>query len=125
MAVTFKHKGDFAQTKQFLTRAGKLDIPAIVSAYAQEGVRALAAATPKDSGMTADSWSYDIERSESSWLITWNNNSVNKGFSIAIGIQYGHVTGTGGWREGIDYINPAMAPVFEKIVMEIWKEVTS
>ena len=92
--------------------------------YGREGVSALASATPVDSGETANSWYYEIKYDKGSATITFNNSHINKGVPIAIILQYGHGTGTGGWVEGRDYINPAIQPIFDKIVDEAWKEVT-
>lgn len=91
--------------------------------YGEEGVRALEASTPKDTGLTASSWYYDIEQTRDTVTINWKNRNVNKGVLIAAVIQYGHGTGTGGYVNGIDYINPAMRPVFQKIAEDAWKEV--
>ena len=85
---------------------------------------ALSSATPVDSGETANSWSYEISHSNGSAIITFNNSHINNGVQIAIILQYGHGTGTGGWVEGRDYINPAIQPIFDKIVDAAWKEVT-
>lgn len=92
--------------------------------YGEEGVRALAAGTPRETGMTANSWYYEIEQSKDTITINWKNRNVNKGVLIAAIIQYGHGTGTGGYVEGIDYVNPAMRPVFQKIAEDAWREVT-
>lgn len=123
--ISFSHKGDFSKTMRFLTRAKGMDISAILNRYGQEGVSALASATPIESGQTASSWYYEIERSKSSATITFLNSHVNKGVPIAIILQYGHGTGTGGWVQGRDYINPAVQPIFDKIADEAWKEVTT
>jgi len=92
--------------------------------YGREGVAALASATPIESGETANSWYYEIEHSRGVITITFANSHINKGVPIAIILQYGHGTGTGGWVQGRDYINPAIQPIFDKIANEAWKEVT-
>lgn len=92
--------------------------------YAEEGVRALSRATPKDTGLTANSWSYKIVKEDGRLKIIWTNSNVVSGVPIAIILQYGHATRNGGWVEGIDYINPALKPIFEKIRDKVWKEVT-
>ena len=123
--ITFKHRGNFNKTEKFfnhITGKGYLNI---LDKYGQMGVDALASATPKDTGETAASWSYEIERSSGTTTISWLNSNENKGVVIAIILQYGHGTGTGGYVRGRDYINPAMRPVFDKIAEEAWKEVTS
>ena len=118
-------KGDFSKTEKFLKKAKEADFYRHIEQYAQLGVEALREATPIDSGKTADSWSYEINITKKQAEITWINNNTNKGENIAILIQYGHGTGTGGYVRGRDYINPAMVSVFDKIVNEIWKEVTA
>lgn len=91
--------------------------------FGEQGVRALAEATPKDTGATADSWYYKIVNDGKSYAIQWLNSNVNEGVPIAIILQYGHATGTGGYVEGIDYINPAIQPIFERIARDAWREV--
>lgn len=122
--ISFRHRGDLSKTKRFLSRASNLDIASILNRYGKEGVSALASATPMESGQTAGSWYYETEVSKSSSTITFLNSHINKGVPIAIILQYGHGTGTGGWVEGRDYINPAIQPIFDKIADEAWREVT-
>ena len=121
---TFTHKGNFEKTTDFLKKAKQADFYKHMEQYAQLGVEALREATPIDSGQTANSWSYEVNVSKNKAEITWINNNTNKGENIAILIQYGHGTGTGGYVRGQDYINPAMRLVFDKIIESIWKEVT-
>ena len=123
--ISFSHKGDLSKTRGFLERAKEVARLGILDKYGREGVNALAAATPVESGQTAGSWFYEIEHSGGSSVIRFNNSNINQGVPIAIILQYGHGTGTGGWVEGRDYINPAIQPVFDRIVQEVWREVTS
>lgn len=111
-------------TSKFLKKAKQADFYKHMEQYAQLGVEALREATPIDSGNTAESWSYDLNVTKNKAEIVWKNSNTNKGENIAILIQYGHGTGTGGYVHGLDYINPAMRSVFDKIIEEIWKEVT-
>ena len=120
---TITQKGDFKKTESFLKKMKSGDLYKNLEQYAQIGVEALRDATPIDSGQTANSWSYEIDQSKDGASITWLNSHTNKGENIAILIQYGHGTGTGGYVHGLDYINPAMRPVFEKLAEDIWKEV--
>ena len=122
--ITFKHKGDFSNLTRFLERAKEVVHMGDLDKYGRAGVEALASATPVDSGETASSWFYEINHSNGSATISFLNSHINQGVPIAIILQYGHGTGTGGWVEGRDYINPAIQPVFDKIVDEAWKEVT-
>ena len=102
-----------------------MHIEEVLNKYAQIGVDALSAATPKDSGETASAWGYEIERDATGYSIHWTNDNINKGVNIAVILQYGHGTGTGGYVQATDYINPAMAPIFEQIANDAWNEVTS
>lgn len=122
--ITFRQKGDFSNASRYLERlkeAAKLDV---LDKYGREGVAALASATPTETGLTASSWTYEIERKGNSVSIVYKNSNINKGVPIAVILQYGHGTGTGGWVQGRDYINPAIQPVFDRIADEAWKEVT-
>ena len=103
------------QEKLFLKKLDK---------YGRQGVAALASATPVRTGLTANSWNYEIEYNDDNVVVRWyNTNVVNDWFNVAIMIQYGHGTGTGGWVQGIDYINPAIQPIFEKMAADMWIEV--
>ena len=123
MKITFTSKGDFSKTDLFLQKIFGYDHVPKVKKLAEIGVRALRDATPRDSGITAESWDYIVETNRRRTTITWTNSSSNDGFPIAIMLQYGHGTGTGGYVQGIDYINPAIQPVFDRISDEVWKEV--
>lgn len=122
--IVLKNKGDFSKTTNFLKKITKLDYKSILSKYGKMGVDALAKATPIDTGLTASSWSYEIVEDDGGATIYWKNSNVVKGVSIAVILQYGHGTGTGGYVEGIDYINPALRSIFEGIADDAWKEAT-
>lgn len=122
--IVLKNKGDFSKTTNFLKRITKLDYKSILSKYGKMGMDALAKATPIDTGLTASSWSYEIVEDDGGATIYWKNSNVVKGVSIAVILQYGHGTGTGGYVEGVDYINPALRSIFEGIADDAWKEVT-
>lgn len=123
--VIVKQKGDFSKTEKFLNTISKKLYYRNLQKYAEQGVAALASATPIDSGTTANSWGYEIRQTKNSVSIYWTNSNVNKGVPIAVIIQYGHGTRNGGYVQGRDYINPAMRPIFDKIAENVWKEVTS
>ena len=118
-------KGDFNNTFRFLNKMSKFQINKILEKYGQMGVEALRSATPIDSGKTAESWGYEISVGKEGATIHWTNTNQNKGVYIAVILQYGHGTGTGGHVQGIDYINPAIRPVFDKIAEEAWMEVVN
>lgn len=122
--ILFKHRGDFRHTETFFDRIRRRSYVDILRKYGQAGVEALAAATPKDTGETAASWSYEIVQTGGGYSIFWNNSNINRGVNIALILQYGHGTGTGGYVRGLDYINPAIRPIFEEIANAAWKEVT-
>ena len=122
--ISFRHKGDFSKLSSFLEKAKNAVCLGDLDRYGREGVSALASATPVDTGETANSWSYEIEHRNGSSVISFHNSNIQNGVPIAIIIQYGHGTGTGGWVEGRDYINPAIRPVFDKLANEAWREVT-
>jgi hypothetical protein len=122
--ITFSSSGSWKRTESFLQRMARNDIFRTLDKYGQMGVQALAAATPRDSGATAASWTYEIKRGFGSYTITWGNTNMAGGSPVAILLQYGHGTGTGGYVQGRDYINPAILPIFDKIADEAWKAVT-
>lgn len=123
--IRFKQKGDFSKTEKFLKKSFGRDYVSVLEKYAQQGVAALSAATPIDSGQTAVSWGYELIQNNSSISIVWKNTNVNKGVNIALILQYGHGTRNGGYVSGRDYINPALQPIFDKMADAAWKEVTS
>lgn len=122
--ITFTHKGDYSKATKWFERLKEISKNSIFDKYGQAGVNALMGATPVESGLTAASWSYEIEHSGNVDKIIFSNSNINKNVNIAIILQYGHGTGTGGWVQGRDYINPAIRPVFDKMVEELWGEVT-
>lgn len=122
--ITVHHKGDFRNLTRFLERAKEVVHLGMLDKYGKRGVEALAEATPKDTGLTASSWSYKIENKPGhSASISFYNSNIQNGVPIAIVLQYGHATKNGGWVEGRDYINPAIRPIFDEIADAAWKEV--
>lgn len=122
--ISVTHKGDFSKTEKLLARLKQKDMYKRLDECCREGVIALERATPVESGKTAASWSYEIRMTGEEVTIHWTNSNVVNGFNVAIGLQYGHGTGTGGYVQGVDYINPAMKPIFDKIAEDVWREVT-
>ena len=123
--ITFTQRGDFAKLTRYLEKLKEAAKVGVLDKYGRAGVAALSSATPVDSGTTAASWNYEVKHQNASATITFKNSNINKGVNIAIILQYGHGTGTGGWVEGRDYINPAIQPIFDKIVEDAWREVTN
>ena len=122
--IGFRQKGDFSKTTKFLTKLKQNVDISTFEKYGKKGVAALASATPVDSGLTANSWYYKIERTNDSISLLFCNSNIQNGVPIAVILQYGHGTRNGGWVQGRDYINPAIQPIFDQIVKEAWGEVT-
>lgn len=125
MSMSVSASGSFDNTEAFLRKMSSPSAFDVLSKYGQAGVSALAGATPVDSGETANSWYYEIVQDGNSWSLIWGNSNVVDGRPIAVLLQMGHGTGTGGWVEGRDYINPALAPIFDQMAAEGWKVVTT
>lgn len=122
--ISFTQKGDFSKTKKFLEKAKGFVNLSVFDKYGKAGVDALSASTPKESGKTSGSWKYKVEITKSGVTIYWYNTNENDGYNVALMLQYGHGTGTGGYVLGRDYINPAMRSIFDKMADEAWREVT-
>lgn len=122
--ITITQKGSFKNTEQYLTRLKTAQQYAILNKYGSIGVNALSNATPVESGVTAASWTYSIVQRPGYYSIRWHNSNSNQGVPIAVLLQYGHGTGTGGYVQGRDYINPAVRPIFDQIANDVWREVT-
>ena len=123
--IEFTTTGSFKNMENFLDKMKKADFRAAIEAEAERGRQALIDATPVDSGLTASSWSYKISQNGGGISITWTNSHMAGGVPVAVLLQYGHGTGTGGYVQGRDFINPAMKPIFDRIADNIWKVVTS
>jgi hypothetical protein len=122
--ISFRQKGDLSKVTKRLERLKEVARLGILDKYGREGVAALASATPTDSGKTANSWYYEIVHGKGSVSLQFLNSNIQNGVPIAVILQYGHGTGTGGWVQGIDYINPAIRPIFNRIANDLWREVT-
>lgn len=125
MRVNFEVSGGFTKTERFLNRMKRREYLNVLDEFGRDGVQALRNATPVDSGATAEAWDYEIKRTRNYTEIVWTNSNINDGVPIAVILQYGHGTGTGGYVQGRDYINPVIRPVFDKIAEKAWKVVTS
>lgn len=124
--ISIESKGSFKNTDAFLSRMKNSDIMKALAKYGQEGVWALSRATPQDTGETASEWDYEVvEEHKKIYSIIWTNNNVVSGVPVVILLQYGHGTGTGGYVQGRDFINPAILPIFDRIAADVWKVVTT
>ena len=123
--ITFRQKGDFSKVTKYFERIKEVAHLGVLDKYGREGVAALSSATPVDTGKTANSRYYEIERQNGSVSIVFKNSNINDGVPIAVILQYGHGTQNGGWVQGRDYINPAIQPIFDKIAENAWREVTN
>lgn len=126
IVVQMSEKGDFKKTFKFLKAMQEKKFLSNLNKYGERGVQLLSENTPRDTGLTASSWYYKIEDDGETLTITWYNSNVKKDyFNVALMLQYGHATKNGGWIEGIDYINPALKPLFDEMEKDIWEEVKS
>lgn len=123
--IGIDYTGDLKKTESFLKKAKAFRVDSVLNRYGRIGVDALSKATPKRSGKTASSWSYEIKKSNGTYAIYWVNSNTNKGVNIALILQYGHGTRNGGYVQGRDYINGPMKQVFDDLANEAWKELTS
>lgn len=125
MQVTFTSTGSFDNFEKSIKKMKDANVRSALEAEGERGKRALAAATPRDSGVSASSWGYKIDQNRGGLSIIWTNSNVKGGVPLVVMLQYGHGTGTGGYVQGRDFINPAMKPVFDRIADNVWKAVTS
>jgi hypothetical protein len=125
MGITIQDSGSFKHMESFLRSMQKLDVMGVLHIMGDQGVKALAAATPRESGLAANSWGYEASKKGGVYSLTWTNSDNENGFPVVIALQYGYATGTGGYVHGRDYINPAIRGIFDKIAEEVWKAVTS
>lgn len=121
--ISFTVTGDFENTEAWLKRLASGNIFSSLAKYGEAGRAALAGATPVETSETANSWNYEIVQDANSWSIIWGNSHLEEGQNIAVLLQYGHGTGTGGYVEGRDYINPALRPILDQMTAEGWKVV--
>jgi hypothetical protein len=122
--IEITEKGSFDHITRYLARLKQADLNAVLNKYGSLGVNALSNATPADTGLASESWYFTTVSRRGYYSIRWHNHDVENGFPVAVMIQYGHGTGTGGYVQGRDFINPAMRPIFDQIAAEAWKEVT-
>ena len=121
--ISVSHKGDFNHLETLINRVLRRDYLNILAEYGRKGVEALKAATPVDTGLTRDSWDYEITANSKKTSICWTNSNIQNGIPIAIILQYGHGTKNGGYVQGVDYINPALAPIFSQMANEAWRRI--
>ena len=124
--ISVKSKGSLKKTNHFLEKSVDTgSAMKVLEYYAQKGVKALAEATPSETGKTAASWGYELEKGKGYYSIHWTNSNVVNGTKVALILQMGHATKSGGWVEGVDYINPALQPIFNEMAISAWKEITA
>ena len=123
--ITIRQKGNYSKATRYLQQLKRKARLQILDRYGKEGVSLLRSATPVDTGLTAESWTYEIKEKRNGSELIFRNSNINNGVLIAILLQYGHGTGTGGWVDGTDYINPVTQTLFKKLADEAWREVTN
>ena len=127
--IQITSKGSFEKATAYLERLKMLKITRILEAAGQRGVDALRGASPRDTGIMADSWFYEITYTGNGMAkLEWHNSDIEggangEGYNVALLVQYGHGTNHGGYVPPHDYINPALAPIFEEISRQIGEEV--
>lgn len=119
MGVFFTHKGNFVKTEDYLKSLLKKDYLAILNKYGQMGVEALAAATPVDTGLAANSWNYEIVNENGSTSLIWTNNDIEGGINVVLLIDKGHATKSGSWVPGVHFIDDAISPIIAQIAREV------
>jgi hypothetical protein len=117
-------EGDFSKTMRFFNRVLRKNYRNIIADYANRGIEALQKATPEDSGKTADSWNYEIIDGDGMTTLYFTNSNTQNGVNVAVLLIYGHGTRNGGYVEGIDFVTPALRPIFQELADKIWKEAT-
>ncbi len=122
--ITVTQHGDFKKTTSFLQKCLQIFNSSYFDKYGKKGVEALMAATPKDTGLASSSWRYEISRTDDGLTIEWHNDDIEGGYNVVVLVQYGHATKSGSWVDGVDFINPALRPIFENIANDVLKEVS-
>lgn len=124
--ITVESRGSWDKTEAWLRACAKnpSGVMSILDRFGNEGVAKLAQATPVDTSNTAGQWYHMATMGPGGFSLVFSNGNVIDGVPVAIILQYGHGTGTGGFVPGRDYINPVIAPLFERLDAEIWKAVT-
>jgi hypothetical protein len=122
-SISIELQGDFRKTTNFFQRCLSIAKLSVLDKYGRKGVEALSDNTPVDTGLASRSWRYEVVRNPGEVSIIWHNDDIENGYNVAVLVQYGHATKNGGWVEGVDYINPALKPVFEAIANDVFKEV--
>lgn len=123
--ITVTQHGQFRKAYSFLERCLEVGKFGYLDKYGRKGVEALAQATPKDTGRASTSWRYEIHREDGVVRLEWHNDDIEGGYNVAVLVQYGHATKSGSWVEGVDYINPALRPIFDEIKNDVLKEVNN
>ena len=124
MLIKVRHKGSFNNIERFFNRVLKRDYLNILSDYAAQGVEALREYTPVNTGRLADSWGFEIESGNGITTIWFTNDDIENGQNVAILLIYGHGTRNGGYVEGVDFVSPALQPIFQDLADTMWREVT-
>lgn len=124
--IGITQKGNWDSTTRFLEQWAEVFKNGILNKYGEMGVAYLELYTPKRTGLTSKSWSYDIKWGYDGTIeLQFNNSNIQQGQNIALILQLGHATAGGGYFQGIDYINPALKPVFEMMSQQAYEEVAT
>ena len=117
--IYFTQKGDFSKTEKYFQSLLDKKYLDILDKYGKRGVEALRSATPVDTGLAASSWGYTIEQEGGITKLIWTNDDIEGGCNVAILVDRGHATKSGGWVPGLHFVDEAIAPIIAQIVREV------
>lgn len=120
MSIKITSKGEYKSTLRSLKQLKNgQDALSVLDKYGQIGVEYLSRATPIRTGVTADSWYYQIKENQNGvYSLEFCNSNRSDGYLVAILIKNGHVTQSGTWVEGNDFISPIINEIAEAIQSE-------
>jgi hypothetical protein len=117
-----KSKGNWDRTDKFFKKSIKVTKIENITLLAEQCIERLKEATPKDSGLTANSWSYEIDTTKNKRSLYITNSNIQNGVKVALLLEFGHATTSGSWVEGKNFIGPITQEVYNGILSDTWKE---
>lgn len=120
--IKFKQKGNFENLDKYFHKSSEIVKVKDIEPIARKCVQKLIEVTPKDSGLTAESWNYLIVRNDEGVTIQINNTNIQNGINVALLIEYGHGTRNGSWIEGKNYIAPTVLSAYLEVMNSTWEE---
>ena len=133
----FIQRGDIMQARMELVGKGGAmkaylkgiqtrDPSTVLNTIGNQGVGALARATPiGETGRTSAGWRSSVSKVAKGYELSFTNvGHPETTANVALLLQYGHGTGTGGYVQGINYINPALQSIFATGTEALIKELS-